>query len=103
MARLDWMKIVATVISIAWGLVGIYSGLKNDGKSRFLTLGGPSALTDKYDDQKELTRLKNLFWGLLSVGLGVGLLYIQMKDDLNTANTMNTPLPGFIVNPSFVF
>lgn len=79
MNEFDWMRLVATLALTGWGLLGIYSGIRNDGKSRFLTMGGLSSLFDKYEDQRTITRLKNIFWGLLSFCIGVGLLCIQFK------------------------
>lgn len=79
MEKLDWAQIIATIFLFAWGLLGLYSGIKNDGKSRFLILGGLGYMLDKVEDQKTAIRIKNIILGLLTTLLGGGLLYIQLK------------------------
>jgi hypothetical protein len=76
---MDWMRIIATIFLLAWGLLGLYSGIKNDGKSRFMIFGGTGYVLDKAPDQKTVVRLKNITLGLLCIILAIGFLYIQLK------------------------
>lgn len=81
MKELDWIHIAVSIFLIAWGMVGIYSAIKNDNKSRFFTIGGFSYLIEKFADQKSAVRFKNVFWGLLCIILGIGFLYIELTTD----------------------
>ena len=79
MKGFDWAQIIATLFLTSWGLLGIYSAIRNDNKSRFFTMGGFIDLFDKEEDQRTVTRAKNFFLGILCAALGLGLLYVQFK------------------------
>jgi len=70
---------IATFFLFVWGLLGLYSGIKDDGKPRFMMMGWLGNLLDKTEDQNIALRIKNRVFGLLCVLLAVGLLYIQFK------------------------
>jgi hypothetical protein len=79
MKEIDWSITLPTILLTAWGLFGLYSGIRNDGKSRFLITSGLDYLFDKADDPKSAIRIKNIVLGLLTTGLGLGSLYLQLK------------------------
>jgi hypothetical protein len=79
MKGVDWLQIIATVCLTSWGMLGIYSSIRNDNKSRFFTMVGFGDLFDKGEDQRTITRAKNFFLGILCTALGLGLLYVQFK------------------------
>lgn len=75
---MNWIELIAATFLMFWGMLALYSGIKNDGKSRFMILGW-IGYPHNDEDRKTVIRIKNIVLGLICITLGVGLLYIQFK------------------------
>jgi len=75
---MDWTRIIAAIVLFAWGVFAVISGLKNDGNSRFLILG-IDHLFHNSEYRSTLIRIKNIGFGLLSIGLSLGICYILLQ------------------------
>ncbi|HCZ35837.1 MAG TPA: hypothetical protein DHV26_07905 [Cytophagales bacterium] len=77
---MDWFRIIATIVLLGWGVFALVSGIRNDGKSRFLIIG----IDHMFDNKKyepTFIRIKNIVLGLLSIMLSVGILLDLLKND----------------------
>ena len=63
---MEWYKIFTTTVLFAWGTLALVSGVRNDGKSRFLIIG-IDHLFDKSKHRTVFIRIKNIVFGALCV------------------------------------
>lgn len=76
---MDWYRIFAATVLFAWGTFALVSGIRNDGKSRFLILG-IDHLFDNSEHRTTFIRIKNIGLGLLSLGLSIGFMYVLLEN-----------------------